>query len=100
MRIFIAGAGGAAGSRLVPHLTERGHEVIGTTRTPAKADALRALGAEPVIVDGLDRDAVVRAVVEARPDAIVHQMTALTGADFRNFDRSFALTNRLRTEGT
>ncbi len=100
MRIFVAGASGAAGHRLVPHLIERGHEVAGTTRTPDKAPALRALGAQPVVLDGLDRESVVRAVRAAQPDAIVHQMTALSGVDFRNFDRSFAQTNRLRTEGT
>jgi nucleoside-diphosphate-sugar epimerase len=101
MRIFLAGASGAVGSRLVPMLTAAGHQVTGTTRTPAKAGALRAAGAEPVVVDGLDRDAVVAAVVAARPDAIVHQLTGLAGMkSLRNFDGVFALTNRLRTEGT
>jgi len=101
MRIFLAGATGALGSRLVPLLTGAGHQVTGTTRTPAKADALRAAGVEPVIADGLDRDAIVAAVVAARPDAIVHQLTALAGlSSLRDFDGAFALTNRLRTEGT
>jgi nucleoside-diphosphate-sugar epimerase len=101
MRIFLAGAGGAVGSRLVPMLTTAGHQVTGTTRTPAKAGALRAAGAEPVVVDCLDRDAVVAAVVAAQPDAIVHQLTALAGLNsLRDFDGVFALTNRLRTEGT
>ena len=101
MRIFVAGATGAIGARLVPLLVERGHEVIGTTRSAAKADQLRAAGAEPVVLDLLDRDAVHAAVVAAKPDAIIHEATALTGAsDFKHFDRTFAGTNRLRTEGT
>jgi 2-alkyl-3-oxoalkanoate reductase len=101
MRIFLAGATGALGSRLVPQLLAAGHDVTGTTRSPAKADALRAAGVEPVVADGLDRDAIVAAVVAARPDAIVHQLTALAGlSSLRDFDGAFALTNRLRTEGT
>jgi nucleoside-diphosphate-sugar epimerase len=101
MRVFVAGASGAIGTRLVPQLIERGHEVIGTTRSADKADRLRALGAEPIVLDLLDRDAVREAVAAARPDAIIHQGTALAGlTDFKNFDRSFAQTNRLRTEGT
>ena len=100
MKIFLAGATGAMGRSLVPQLTAAGHTVVGTTRTPAKADLLRRLGAEPVVVDGLDRDGVVAAVEAARPDAIVHQMTALAGmSDLRHFERAFATTNRLRTEG-
>jgi len=101
MRIFLAGATGALGSRLVPLLAAAGHEVTGMTRTPAKADGLRAAGAEPVVADGLDRDAVVAAVTAARPDAVIHQLTALTDlSDMRDFDGVFAATNRLRTEGT
>jgi len=101
MRIFLAGATGAIGGRLVPLLLEAGHEVTGTTRSPAKADMLRAAGAEPVIADGLDRDAIVAAIAAARPDAIVHQLTALGDlTSLRNLDAAFALTNRLRTEGT
>jgi nucleoside-diphosphate-sugar epimerase len=100
MRIFLAGATGALGTHLVPKLVEHGHTVVGTTRSEAKADALRDLGASPVVLDALDRDAVIAAVAETRPDAVVHQLTALAGADFRRFERSFALTNRLRTEGT
>ena len=101
MNIFLAGAGGAVGRSLIPLLTTHGHTVTGTTRRPQKADALRALGAEPVVLDGLDRAAVLDAVAAARPDAIVNQMTALSGlTDLRRFDRAFALTNRLRTEGT
>jgi nucleoside-diphosphate-sugar epimerase len=101
MRVFIAGASGAVGRTLIPRLIEHGHTVVGTTRTPQKAEMLRALGAEPVALDGLDRDAVLAAVADARPDAVVHEMTALSGPlDFRRFDRTFAQTNRLRTEGT
>jgi 2-alkyl-3-oxoalkanoate reductase len=101
MRIFLAGATGALGSRLVPQLLAAGHDVTGTTRSSAKADALRSAGVEPVVADGLDRDAIVTAVVAARPDAIVHQLTALAGmGSLRDFDGAFALTNRLRTEGT
>ena len=101
MRVFVAGASGAIGSRLVPQLIDRGHAVIGTARSPVKAERLRALGAEAVALDVLDADAVRKAVVAAAPDAIVHQATALAGMrDFKHFDRSFAQTNRLRTEGT
>jgi nucleoside-diphosphate-sugar epimerase len=101
MRVFVAGASGAIGTRLVPQLVDRGHEVIGTSRSAEKAEHLRALGAEPVALDLLDRAAVRRAVLEAAPDAIVHQATALAELNFsRNFDRTFAETNRLRREGT
>lgn len=101
MRVFVAGATGAVGRRLIPQLTDAGHEVIATTRTAAKVDPLRTLGAQPVVVDGLDAAAVGEAVAHASPDVIVHQMTALSGAaDLRHFDRTFAVTNRLRTEGT
>jgi nucleoside-diphosphate-sugar epimerase len=101
MRVFVAGASGAIGSRLVPQLINRGHEVIGTCRSRENADRVRALGAKPVVLDLLDSPAVLRAVIEAKPDAIVHQATALADARFsRKFDRTFAQTNRLRTEGT
>jgi nucleoside-diphosphate-sugar epimerase len=101
MRVFVAGATGAIGSRLVPQLVERGHHVIGTSRTHEMARQLNAVGAEPIVLDLLDPRAVREAVVSARPDAIVHQATALSGAtDMKHFDRSFAATNRLRTEGT
>jgi nucleoside-diphosphate-sugar epimerase len=101
MRVFVAGASGAIGSRLVPQLIERGHQVIGTFKSPASANRVRALGACPVMLDLLDPAAVRKAVLESRPDAITHQATALSGlSDFKNFDRSFAQTNRLRTEGT
>jgi 2-alkyl-3-oxoalkanoate reductase len=101
MKIFVAGATGAIGRRLVPLLVSNGHTVVGTTRTPGKAEALRAAGASPVVLDALDRDAVIDAVGRAEPEVVVHELTALAGfTDFRKFDESFAATNRLRTEGT
>jgi nucleoside-diphosphate-sugar epimerase len=101
MRVFVAGATGAVGRRLVPLLRALGHEVVAMTRDPAGLGALRAAGAEPVVADALDRDAIVCAVVAARPDAVVHQLTALAGVrSLRRFDRAFERTNRLRTEGT
>ena len=101
MRVFVAGASGAIGTRLVPQLIERGHEVIGTSRSPRNAERVRALGAQPIVLDLLDRNAVIEAVAAAQPDAIVHQATALADVKFsRNLDRTFAPTNRLRTEGT
>jgi nucleoside-diphosphate-sugar epimerase len=101
MRVFVAGASGAIGTRLVPQLIDRGHEVIGTFRSPGNADRVRALGAEPVELDLLDARAVRRVVLQAAPEAIVHQATALANVRFtRSLDRSFAPTNRLRTEGT
>jgi nucleoside-diphosphate-sugar epimerase len=101
MRVFIAGASGAIGTRLVPQLVERGHEVVGTYHSPGKDEVLRTLGAEPVALDLLDREAVLAAVRAAAPDVIVHEATALANLSFsRNFNRMFAATNRLRTEGT
>ena len=101
MRVFVAGAGGAVGRRLVPMLVARGHQVTGTTSRPESAEQIRHLGAEPVVVDGLDAVGIGQAVAQAEPDAIIHEMTALSGTpDFKHFDRWFALTNRLRTEGT
>jgi nucleoside-diphosphate-sugar epimerase len=101
MRVFVAGATGAIGTRLVPQLVQRGHEVIGTSRSGQKAAWLGAHGAEPVVLDLLDPCAVRGAVATSRPDAIVHQATALSAAsDFRNPDETMAQTNRLRTEGT
>ena len=101
MRVFVAGASGAIGSRLVPQLIDRGHEVIGSFRSPGNAERVRALGAEPIALDLLDPPAVRKAVLQTEPDAIVHQATALADLrDFKHFDRSFAQTNRLRTEGT
>src|SRR3954451_24412480 len=101
MRIFVAGASGAIGTRLVPQLIDRGHEVIGTHRSPRNAERLRARGAEPVALDLLDAGAVRKAVLASEPEAIVHEATSLADLRFsRNFDRVFAQTNRLRTEGT
>lgn len=101
MRVFVVGASGAIGTRLVPQLIDRGHEVIGTSKSPGSAERVRALGAEPIQLDLLDPRAVRKAVLDTHPDAIVHQATALAAARFsRNLDRSFAPTNRLRTEGT
>jgi nucleoside-diphosphate-sugar epimerase len=101
MRVFVAGASGAIGSRLVPQLVAAGHDVIGTHRSAASAERVRALGAEPVALDLLDARAVREAVLRSEPEAIVHQATALADLrDFKHFDRSFAQTNRLRTDGT
>jgi nucleoside-diphosphate-sugar epimerase len=101
MKVFVAGASGAIGTRLVPQLLAQGHDVIGTARSAAGIARLAALGAEPLVLDLLDARAVRRAVLDAQPDAIVHEATALANARFtRNLDRSFVETNRLRTEGT
>jgi nucleoside-diphosphate-sugar epimerase len=101
MRVLVVGASGAIGTRLVPQLIDHGHEVIGTFRSAGNAERVRALGAEPIALDLLDARAVRKAVLETEPEAIVHQATALANAGFsRNLDRSFAPTNRLRTEGT
>lgn len=101
MRVFLAGGTGAVGKRLVPLLVAGGHQVTASTRTSNKREALRAAGAEPVILDVLDRDAVMNAVASARPDVVIHQVTALAGVrSFKDFDREFALTNALRTDGT
>ena len=101
MKVFVAGATGALGQQLVPRLVARGHEVVGMTRTASKSELVRDLGATPVVADALDPEHVARAVGEAEPEVIVHQLTALSGSiDLRHFDRDFALTNRLRTEGT
>ena len=101
MKIFVAGATGAIGKRLVPLLVECGFDVVAMTRSPDKQRSLREVGAEPVVADGLDRSAVMTAVLRSQPEVVIHQMTGLTGAgSFRTFDRQFALTNRLRTEGT
>lgn len=101
MRVFLAGATGAIGKRLVPLLVASGHSVAATTRRAERAPGLRAMGAEPVVVDALDRDAIHAAVMTARPDVIVHQLTAIPERfNFLRFDRAFTATNRLRTEGT
>jgi nucleoside-diphosphate-sugar epimerase len=101
MHVFVAGAAGAIGRRLVPQLLERGHSVTATTRNPHKLDDLHGLGGQPVVMDGLDAGAVAEAVKRTSPDVIVHQMTALAGSpNLRRFDRWFAVTNQLRTVGT
>ena len=101
MRIFVTGATGALGRHLVPGLVTAGHEVTATTRTPGRVAQLRAAGAEPVVVDGLDREAVIAAVQAAVPEVIVHEMTALASLrSLRNPDKVFAVTNELRTRGT
>ncbi|MEV1245620.1 NAD(P)-dependent oxidoreductase [Nonomuraea sp. NPDC049750] len=101
MRVFVAGGAGVLGRRLVPLLVARGHEVTATTTSTAKRGLLRQLGAEAVVMDGLDAVSVGEAVAQARPDVIVHQMTAISGKpDIKHFDGWFAATNRLRSEGT
>ena len=101
MRVFVAGASGALGTRLVPQLIDAGHEVVGTHHSPANAELLRRLGAKPVMLDLLDASAVREAVLESAPEAIVHEATALGNATWgRNFDKVFARTNQLRTKGT
>ena len=101
MRIFVAGATGAVGRPLVPALVAAGHSVVGLTRTPAKAEAINRMGAEPVVADGLDAAAIRAAVASTKPDVVIHEMTDLAGVtDLRHFDRTFANSNRLRTLGT
>jgi nucleoside-diphosphate-sugar epimerase len=100
MRVFVAGATGAIGKQLVPRLVAAGHEVHGMTRSGSKQALLQELGALPAIGDALDPDQVAEAVGRARPEVIVHQLTAIGPINTRRFDRDFAPTNRLRTEGT
>jgi nucleoside-diphosphate-sugar epimerase len=101
MKVFVAGATGAVGQRLLPRLVRAGHQVTGLTRTPAKASLVQQLGAEPVVADALDEQAIHAAVAAVRPDVIVHELTALKGeSDLRKFDRAFAHSNLLRTRGT
>ena len=100
MRVFVAGATGVIGRQLVPRLVTAGHEVIGMTRSESKQAVLEELGATPVVADALDPDQVADAVARSKPEVIVHQLTAIGPLDLRHFDRSFALTNRLRTEAT
>ena len=100
MRVFVAGATGAMGKQLVPRLVAAGHEVTGMTRSASKQAMLSELGATPVVADALDPDQVAEAVARTMPEVIVHELTAIGALDFRHFDRAFALTNRLRTEGT
>jgi nucleoside-diphosphate-sugar epimerase len=101
MRVFVAGGTRVIGRRLVPQLVARGHQVTATTTGSGKLGLLQQLGAEAVVMDGLDGISVGEAVAAARPDAIVHQMTAIAGKpDMKHPDRWFTTTNRLRTEGT
>jgi nucleoside-diphosphate-sugar epimerase len=105
MRVFVAGGSGVLGQRLVPQLVARGHEVTATTTSESKLGLLGELGAEGVVMDGLDAASVGEAVATAAPDVVVNQMTAIAPVhagkpDMKHFDRWFATTNRLRTEGT
>jgi 2-alkyl-3-oxoalkanoate reductase len=101
MKVFVAGATGAVGRPLIKQLIERGHGVIGMTRSESKTELLRELGAEPVVADALNPDGVARAVAEANPDVIVHQLTAIEASfNPRRMEQAFETTNRLRTEGT
>src|SRR4051794_17129626 len=101
MRIFVAGGTGVIGRRLVPQPVARGHEVVATTSHPDRLGSLERLGAEAVVMDGLDAVSVGEAVASAGPDVIVHEMTAISGKpDIKHIARWFAVTNRLRTEGT
>ena len=101
MNVFVAGATGALGSHLVPMLIADGHEVTGMTRTAAKQDRIRRMGARPVVADALDPEAVAQAVAEAEPEVVIHELTAIdAGSVGRSIDKAFAQTNRLRTEGT
>ncbi|MET0706951.1 MAG: NAD-dependent epimerase/dehydratase family protein, partial [Tardiphaga sp.] len=100
-RIFLAGASGAIGSRLTPLLHGAGHYVCGSTRSEANADALRALGADPVVVDVFDAPALSRAVASARPDVVIHQLTDLPkDLNPREMGAAIVRTARIRSEGT
>jgi nucleoside-diphosphate-sugar epimerase len=100
MKVFVAGATGAIGRELVPRLVEAGHEVHGMTRKEGNRAILEEMGAVPVVADALDAAQVAAAVAHAAPDVIVHQLTAIGEVNMRHMERSFAMTNRLRTEGT
>lgn len=101
MKVFVAGATGAIGRQLVPLLITAGHQVTAMTRTPSKQEAVRAMGARPVVADAFDPDQVAGAVADAQPEVIVHELTAIPPVlDMRHFDSNFAQTNRLRSEGT
>lgn len=100
MKVFVAGATGAIGKQLVPRLVAAGHEVAGMTRSESKQGMVAQLGATPVVADALDPDQVADAVATSEPEVIIHELTAIGALDMRRWDRSFALTNRLRTEGT
>jgi nucleoside-diphosphate-sugar epimerase len=101
VKVFVAGATGAIGAPLLRRLLAEGHEVTGMARSAERAAAVRAAGAEPAVADALDADAVMSAVMQAGPDAVVHQLTAMPHrVDPRRILRDFALTDRLRTDGT
>jgi len=101
MKVFVAGGSGAMGRRLVPQLVGAGYEVVAMTRHESNASWLQQIGASAAIADALDRQSVRDAVKQAQPEVVIHQLTALTGAkSFKNFDKEFAVTNRLRTQGT
>jgi nucleoside-diphosphate-sugar epimerase len=101
MRIFLAGATGAIGRRLVPLLVRNLHEVTGATRDPAKVHALAAAGAEPTVVDVFDADRLTAAVIAARPDVVIHQLTDLPQViDPATMPAALARNARLRVEGT
>jgi nucleoside-diphosphate-sugar epimerase len=101
MRVFVAGASGAIGRRLVPQLIDAGHEVVGAYNSPSSAELVRRLGATPVELDLLDAGAVRKAVLASEPEAVIHQVTALANVKFsRNMDKVTAKTSELRTEGT
>src|SRR3954447_3810925 len=101
MKVFVAGATGAIGQQLLPMLVDGGHQVTAMTRTPAKADLIRSVGARPAVADALDPEAVAQAIGEAEPEALIHELTAIDASSIsRSIDKQFAETNRLRTEGT
>ena len=93
MRIFVAGGSGAVGRRLLPKLLQAGHEIAAITRSERNADAMRRLGARAMLADVYDRDAVLAAVDEVRPDAVIHQLTSLS-------EMNFSENSRIRKEGT
>src|SRR5215211_2616850 len=100
LKVFLAGATGAIGKRLVPKLVDAGHTVVGTTRSAAKRDSMEQVGAKPILLDALDKKAVISAIRSEKPEVVVNELTAIPARlNIRQFDREFALTNRLRTEG-
>lgn len=100
MRVLVVGATGAIGRQLIPQLVQAGHQVSATSRSPAKLDSLGAAGANPVLLDGLQAQAVGEVVAKAEPEVIVHEMTAIPASiNLRKFEQTFAATNKLRTTG-
>jgi len=101
MRVFVAGATGAVGRELVPALISAGHAVAGLTRSPVRAEAIKRAGALPIVADVFDAPAIRQAFASFQPEIVIHELTGLSGAsDLIHFDRTFAATNRLRSEGT